>query len=376
MSDPRRVLFVGHDAGGTIPPVLAVAEAMRGEGHDVTILSQPSVRARAERIGARFAAFTALPDYDRTRTLEEQLERTVPALVGAELGDDLLAIAAATEADVVVVDPNLTGALAAAETLDCRTAVLLHCLHRTFVDHWFGPLWPMLEAPINDTRRRFGVDAADHWAALFEGHDALIAAVPARFDDTPHAGGQQHHGFLVPPPTTSAATPKTEGDDGRETVLVGLSTTYQRHEALLGAIVHALGSLPVRGIVTTGGHVTVDDVPPNVTVTEHADHRSLMATTDVVVTHAGLGTIAVALSGGVPLVCVPIDRDQPLNAARVVALDAGVLLDEHHRRPTDIAAAIEAVLADRRYRVAAGSVAEASRAEGGPASAAAAILGP
>jgi UDP:flavonoid glycosyltransferase YjiC (YdhE family) len=42
------------------------------------------------------------------------------------------------------------------------------------------------------------------------------------------------------------------------------------------------------------------------------------------VTHAGWQTINAALADGVPLVCVPDGRDQPDNAARVVACGAGV----------------------------------------------------
>ena len=374
MSDRRRALFVCHDAGGTIPPVLAVAEAMVAEGHEVTVLSQPSVRARAERVGARFAAFSSLPDYERTRTLEEQLDRTIPALVGPEVGDDLLTTAAAADADVLVVDPNLTGALAAAESTDLRSTVLLHCLHRTFVDLWFAQLWPLLDVPINETRRHFGLDGSGSWASLFDAHDAVVAPVPAVFDGTAHAGGQQHHGFLVPEPRAGVPETFVAGDDDdRPTVLVGLSTTYQRHEPLLAAIVQALGTLPVRALVTTGGHVGVDAAaPPNVAVTDHADHAALMSTVDLVVTHAGLGTLAVALSNGVPVVCAPIDRDQPLNAERVAAVGAGIVLEE--RTPTAIAGAIERVLGDEDYRAASRAIAEASAVEGGAPSAARAIL--
>ena len=111
----------------------------------------------------------------------------------------------------------------------------------------------------------------------------------------------------------------------------------------------------------------------NVRVVDRADHVALMATTDLVVTHAGLGTLAVALSSGVPVVCAPIDRDQPLNASRVVELGAGIALDD--TTPAAIAAAVEAALGYERYATAARAVAEASAAEGGAASAAKAILG-
>jgi UDP:flavonoid glycosyltransferase YjiC (YdhE family) len=43
----------------------------------------------------------------------------------------------------------------------------------------------------------------------------------------------------------------------------------------------------------------------------------------LVVCHAGLGTVMAALSHGVPLVCLPMGRDQGNNAQRVASLGAG-----------------------------------------------------
>jgi UDP:flavonoid glycosyltransferase YjiC (YdhE family) len=371
------VLFVCHDAGGTIPPVLAVAEAMLDAGHDVAVLSQPSVRARAERLGATFSAFRSLPDYDRRRALEEQLELTLPALSGPSVGEELLATATDWRTDLVVVDPNLAGAMAAAETLPCPSAVLLHSLYRTYVDLWLGALWPLFEGPVNESRNRFGLEGVSAWAALFDGHDAVVAPVPASFDDAAGEGRQQHHGFLVPRPATDDGSRVSFPSGDGPAVLVGLSTTYQHHEPLLAAIVEALGALPVRALVTTGDHVALDPaqvVPSNVRLVEHADHGALIGATDLVLTHGGLGTLARALSAGVPVVCAPIDRDQPLNAERVAALGAGVVVDDPS--PATIHDAVESVLADRStFRAAAASLGAASRAAGGAPAAAAALLG-
>jgi UDP:flavonoid glycosyltransferase YjiC (YdhE family) len=41
------------------------------------------------------------------------------------------------------------------------------------------------------------------------------------------------------------------------------------------------------------------------------------------VTHAGLGTVMSALSHGVPLLCLPLGRDQFFNAAMVERIGAG-----------------------------------------------------
>jgi len=103
--------------------------------------------------------------------------------------------------------------------------------------------------------------------------------------------------------------------------------------------------------------------PANATVLDRVHHGGLLAAAEVVVTHAGLGTVAAALGHGVPLVCAPIGRDQHLNAERVAALGAGVVVEDG-TDPTQLARAVETVLAEGSFREAARSVAELSRQAG------------
>jgi UDP:flavonoid glycosyltransferase YjiC (YdhE family) len=352
----RRVLFVGHDAGGTVPPVLALASALLDRGHEVVVLNQPSVRARAEAVGCRFVALSGVPDYDPGVALEEQLAVTVPVVSGRGPGDDVLSVARDEGADLVVVDANLAGALAAAEMLDRPSVVLLHSMYATFVRTWFADLWPLLGPIIDETRAGFGLPPAGSWAGLFSAHDRLLSVVPAELDaEVPDPPATlRHHGFLVPRPPAGEAPGFPSGDG--PAVLVGLSTTYQQQEGLLERIRSALDEVGARAIVTSAG------LPP-------VPHAAVLPQADAVVTHAGLGTVAAALAAGVPLVCTPIARDQPLNAERVAAVGAGVAL------PVDatagsVAAALREVLGDPRYRAGAAAMAEASRRAGGAEAAA------
>ena len=79
-----------------------------------------------------------------------------------------------------------------------------------------------------------------------------------------------------------------------------------------------------------------------------------------VVTHAGHGTVIKALAHGVPVVAMPIGRDQPDVAARVVASGAGLRL-----RPGSssgkIAAAVGRVVNEPAFSAAASRMADAIR---------------
>jgi MGT family glycosyltransferase len=138
------------------------------------------------------------------------------------------------------------------------------------------------------------------------------------------------------------------GDD--PLVLVGLSSTYMDHADLLRRIATALGDLPVRGLLTTGP--TIDpgaiDAPANVHVTRSAPHRQVLPHAAAVVTHAGHGTVIKSLAAGVPLVCLPLGRDQLDNATRVAARGAGLRI-KPKAKPAAIARAVERVIEDPSF---------------------------
>ncbi len=64
----------------------------------------------------------------------------------------------------------------------------------------------------------------------------------------------------------------------------------------------------------------------------------------VLITHAGHGTVMAALRSGTPMLCLPGLGDQPFNAARVVELGLGEMLDPLEVSEADIAAAIDRLL--------------------------------
>ena len=145
------------------------------------------------------------------------------------------------------------------------------------------------------------------------------------------------------------------GTDDRPLVLVSLSSTVMRQDGLLQKAADALGRLPVHALVTTGPAVdpAVIHAPPNVAVRRRARHADVLPSCSAVIGHGRHGTVIKALAAGVPLVIVPLGRDQPGNAARVVHAGAGVRV----RKNTGTAAlhaAIARVLDDHRYRAAAG----------------------
>ena len=137
-----------------------------------------------------------------------------------------------------------------------------------------------------------------------------------------------------------------------------------RQEGLLQRIADALGQLPVQGLITTGPAVdpALLAAPPNVTVTRWVRHADVLPGCSAVITHGGHGTVLKALAAGVPLLVVPLGRDQPDNAARVVHAGAGIRLRKK-ASVSALRAATARVIEDPRYRAAAGRMAGRRAAE-------------
>jgi UDP:flavonoid glycosyltransferase YjiC (YdhE family) len=149
----------------------------------------------------------------------------------------------------------------------------------------------------------------------------------------------------------STWSPPWPTEDIRPLVAVAFSTTYQAHEDVLARTVEAIGDLPVKAVVSTGS-LELNVVPPNVHAASYVPHDRLMPLADVVITHAGLGTVHAALAHGRPLLCLPMGRDQLDNAARVVRRGAGIRLAPK-ASPAKIRAAVQRMLDDGRFAAAA-----------------------
>jgi len=130
-------------------------------------------------------------------------------------------------------------------------------------------------------------------------------------------------------------------------------------------ILLALSQLEVHALVTLGPSLDPADfvAPPNVVLECFVPHSAVLPLAAVLVTQCGIGTVTKGLVYGVPLVCVPILADQPDNAARVAARGAGIYIAPD-ASPQQIGDAIQGVLNDRKFRVAAQHLGAAMAREG------------
>lgn len=397
----REFLFVVWAGGGNVPPQLTVARRLVARGHRVRMLAPSVLREPIEAAGIGFEPYGETPDHDESvpersivRDFEARSRTAARAaardnLVGAmarPVAADVLRTLERRTADVVAFDYVLFGSLFAAEKAGIPAAMLIHTVYPfpapglpPYGMGWTpmgGPLGRLregvgrsifrqvFERPLlprfNDVRAALGLEPLHSIAELLERVDRAFVLTSPAFDFPSRLPANAE--YVGPQLDAVAANPAWDspwprGDD-RPLVVVGLSTTHQGHDSLLERIVDALASLPVRALVTTGGATLRLTPPANVHVAAFVPHAQVLPEAAVVVTHAGLGTVHAALAHGLPLVCLPVGRDQPDNAARVAWHGAGLRLSSKSSS-AKIGAAVETVLGEPAFAASARRLAAA-----------------
>jgi MGT family glycosyltransferase len=289
--------------------------------------------------------------------------------------------------DVLVVDFMLAGAVAAGERAGIPTTALMHTLYCLPVpgrppfgpgfEAHPGPAWRQRDTAVsalrrcaqrhalrdlNETRRVLGLTPLASASEQLERIARLLVLTTEAFDPPPacpppnlrYVGPQLDYPYC-PEPFDVPLSPERR----RPRMVVSFSS---RHAAtkVVQRILDALAELPVQGLVTLGPLLAPADLrlPGNVVARPFVPHGAVLPRAQLVITHAGLGTVMTALAHGVPLLCIPLKNDQFENAARVVATGAGRTLGCHARR-SSLKRAILQLLNKPQFKDSAACMAEA-----------------
>ena len=413
--------MVAIDGGGTLPPMMGVAAELVRRGHRVEVLADPTAEEVARAAGCGYSSWPTAPQVSSVaeqtamiadfesgsppRRLRRARERVFVGPAAA-FARDVVDTASDHAADAVLVEGMIPGMVIGAEATGLPFAAVMANVYARPTRGLppFGTGWPAARGPLgrgrdraalfaitrtfsgmtkelNVVRASLGLAPVDEMLGMLDHANAVLVLTSPSFDfTTPHL-----------PPNVRYVGPQLDdpgwagdwhdpADGALPLVLVALSSVHQDQAETLSRIAAALGRLPVRGVLTTGRAVAPEAVsaPPNVQVVRAAPHSKVLSRAAVVVTHAGHGTVLRALAAGVPLVCLPMGRDQKDNTVRVLRLGAGVRVSRS-AAPEQIAAAVRRVLEDPQYADAAkrfaGVLAEEARTRPSAADEAEALLG-
>ncbi len=331
-----RYLFVTVDGAGSLFPQLALAQRVAARGHQVRFLCCRSQRAAVEGAGFPARTYAGRPDFDMADAADPvntgdpdgpnaaaRYAEIIWFGPAAAVATDVLVEAEREPTDAIAIDYFAYGAAVAAERLGIPTAILWHTTHVE---------WDVFDAmglpAINAVRTEFGLAPdASIYSAYHRAGRILVLTTEEFVGGTGSPANLRYVGPQLPPgcePEPQVRQP----EDRIPQVLVCVGTSYQGQGDLLARVVAALGGLPVRGLVGTGRAVGIAEDPPgNVSIRPWVDHCASLPDTDLVVSHCGLGTIMTSAAFGVPLLGLPLGRDQHRNADHASALGIAHVAD-------------------------------------------------
>lgn len=348
--------------------MIALGRELAARGHAVTLQTWGRWREPVQALGMSFAA---APEYHVFPTLGRPLA-PYEAVVRAteEIGPLFEALAPdAVVADILTLAPAL-----AAERAGVPWATLVPHVFPVgapgFPPYSLGArlprtaagraLWAGLERfvagglergrrELDETRRRLGMAPSGRVHGGLSPHLCLVATLPELEYPREWPGHVEvvgplqfelDHHDVEPPP-----------GDG-PLVLVAPSTAQDPEHVLLRSALRGLEGEPLRVLATWNRRLPAHPlpVPANARVVEWLSYARTMPCCDLVVSHAGHGTLMRALTGGAPVLAVPAAGDMNENAARLAWAGLGVRLPRRFCTPRAIRLAAASALADGALR--------------------------
>jgi len=364
-----RFLFTVQPSAGHLHPLVPVAGALAGAGHDVAVCSSPSFRGEVEAfdlthidagldwVTSDHSTWGAFPPMPPPGPEFAAFVVTVFAdITAGHMVPHLLSIAADWKPDLIIRESMEYGGCLAAERLGLPHASVggngYSAIDSPDVRYFPGNR-RMVAEPMARHRERFGLPPdRDNLMPFRYLH---LCFTPPAWDD-PTAPRPPNTTFLrhVNATKPGASLPGwIEALPDRPIVLASLGTVFNATPGVLEAIIGGLGSEPVNLVVAIGPDqdpARFGTVPPNVRLEPYLPQPELLPHCELFVTHGGFNSVKESLISGVPMVVVPITADQPYCAERCSALGVARVIAPDQRTPDEVRAAAGEVLADPGYR--------------------------
>jgi rhamnosyltransferase subunit B len=352
-----RIRFVFETIGtrGDVAPLLALAERLRGRGHDTSLLAPAFFAREARALGVDFVPITErhldkpgkpelddfyFPAFQPVVDYFERARRKAQPLVTVNIDKTATSNLLCERDGWPVVRLHLTPfklrsliappqPFAGPASGPERDTYLRHTLprffaacdgHRGLLDH------------INRRRRSLGLcDAVS--ATPAEEHVAQQACLfPEWYAPPPPdwPSPMKLLGFPLPPPT-GTLPPRLQDFLARGPAPL-VFTTGTGVTAVESFFAHARACCALIGCrgVFLSPHFIGDSSDPALLHIDYAELGLVLPHARLLVHHGGIGTCARALQAGIPQIISPLSYDQPDNAARVAALGVGAPLAREH----------------------------------------------
>lgn len=388
----RAILF-NIPASGHVNPTIPIMELLRESNLEVVYVNTEDQRERIESLGVRFVAYPgdySLEKFFDNATTDNFARNSVLLLtICNEVLPFCLELVEQEQADFIIHDTLASWGLMTARiaklpsigfvsTFLLDNSALLETLSVGDRVKLITQLLRSMPAGIRQVlklRRTYEAKPVLMPDALMALSEQNIVFTAREFQPSQEKFPDQQYHFVGSPVARTKKAPQPpypEMNTDKKKVYISLGT-INRNEQFLHRCLQAFGDMEGLQVILSIGKQTdigvLGTIPDNFIVKNFVPQLDVLDHVDAFITHCGLNSIHESLLAGVPLVAIPQQFEQVMNAVQVVNVGAGVGLQLHAPfgdvTPDELRQALQTVLDNPHYKQNAVAMGDKLREAGG-----------
>ena len=363
------IIFPGH---GHVNPTIGLVSELINKGDEVVYISSDEYREKLEKVGAKFKGYTGI----NMTSKNADIHKKSLDLAFEEDG----------EFDYIVVDPFINPGTKIIKKFNIKKviqSVTTFALNKNMSQRIFEynqkrgsvELAKMLKdkffTGFEEINKEYGVVAPKSMAEVMKGVNSDLKIVfTSRYYQPEVESFDDTYKFVGPSifDRKELSDFKISNPDNKKLIYLSLGTLANKNFSFYHEAFKGLGdNNDVKVIMSIGKGNKIEElgqVPSNFDIYNYVPQLEVLKQIDLFITHGGMNSSSEALYNGIPLIVVPQMAEQPVVAARVEELGAGINLIEK-QTANDIKEAVEAILNNSSYKENAIKIGESLKNSGG-----------
>lgn len=368
-----KILIITFPAEGHVNPMLGIIKALADRGDEVHVVTTVHYQERIKRLGAHVHIHL---DYIRTLSVNEgDLESMQPffhAMLQTSL--DILEVVDTLSQqhtfDLVYFDMFGAGEL---------VRDYLHIpgigSNPSFVlqeAHFDTPLYRKDEKAVHlleQIKDRFKVQPK-HLMQLMKNRGELNMVYTSEYFQ-PSVDALNDSFVFIGPSFQKRADQHDfplEALEQEKVIFISMGTVLGDTESFFNMCIDAFANFDGKVVMATGEKIDMSllkEAPSHVIIEPYVPQLEVLEQTDVFVTHGGMNSVNESIHFHVPMVVIPVDKDQPMVAKRLTELSAARALDKDQLTAKQLRDTVEEVLGSNTYLAGIKKIEESFQTAGG-----------
>ncbi|WP_136605399.1 macrolide family glycosyltransferase [Paenibacillus dokdonensis] len=381
-----RVLFINAGSEGHINPTIGLVQELISRGEEVVYFSIESFRERIEETGATVRTFDDLKfikafisggrDYllERINGLLLTADVVIPSVLEQIEGEHF---------DYIIHDSMFGCGRIIAQILNlpaissCSTFAQTRGSIDDLLEQFFRQVPTEIIKPINEKfqsltvmiKEKYNVEIHSPFEVFCNPAPLTIVYTTREFQ--PYEEAFDHSYKFVGPSISSRLTQSNfdiTAIQGKSPIYISLGTVLNQAIDFYKLCIEAFGNTDHIIVMSIGDKTRISDlgdIPHNFIVKNYVPQTDVLHYTKLFITHGGMNSTHEGLYYGVPLIVIPQSADQPIIAAQVSNIGAGITLQMQSLTPNQLREAAEHVLSLSSFKQAVAGISESFQKSGG-----------